>query len=133
MGMGMGMGMGVTEAPATLAPTFANVAYDSHELNVLDFWQATASTATPMVVYFHGGAFRAGSKDSLATGSAEVLQALLDSGISVASVDYRLTEHAPLPASYTDSMRALQFLRSKSEDWNVDKSRVGAFGNSAVD
>jgi hypothetical protein len=130
-GMGMGMGMGMGDEPDGLEPTYANVAYGSHELNVLDFWQATASSPTPLVVFFHGGAFRAGSKDSLATGSAEALQALLDAGISVASADYRLTDDAPLPASFTDSMRALQFLRSNSEEWNLDKSRVGAFGNSA--
>ena len=74
-GMGMGMGMGMADVPDGLEPTYANVAYGSHELNVLDFWQATASSPTPLVVFFHGGAFRAGSKDSLATGSAEALQA----------------------------------------------------------
>jgi len=127
----MGMGMGGTDTLLAVQPTYANVAYGSHELNVLDFWQANASGPTPLVVFFHGGAFRAGSKDSLATGNADFLQALLDAGMSVASVDYRLREHAPLPAPYTDSMRALQFLRSKSENWNIDGSRVGAWGNSA--
>ena len=60
-----------------------------------------------------------------------ILEALLNAGISVAAVDYRLMQHAPLPAAYTDSRQALQFLRSKSDEWNIDKTRVGTFGDSA--
>lgn len=135
-GMGGMGGMGgaaaaPAEVPDSLKPTYANLAYGPHELNVLDFWQAEASSPTPLVVYYHPGAFRAGTKDALVTGNGDVLQELLDAGISVAAVDYRLMGDAPLPAAYTDSMRALQFLRSKSEEWNVDASRVGAWGGSA--
>ena len=143
MGMGMGMGMGAADAqdePIGPAPTYGNVAYGPDELNVLDFWQAEAASPTPLIIYYHAGGFVGGSKDSLASArvapdssltNADILQAFLDAGISVASADYGLTPDAPLPASFTDSMHALQFLRSKSEEWNIDKSRVGAFGDSS--
>jgi acetyl esterase len=59
------------------------------------------------------------------------LALLLEAGISVAAIEYRLVSDAPLPAAHHDCRRALQFLRSKAGEWNLDKTRVGAFGGSA--
>jgi acetyl esterase/lipase len=110
------------------APTHPNVAYGPHERNVIDVWLAESTAPTPLVLYIHGGGFRGGSKESL---RADVLRQLLDSGISVAGVNYRLISHKRLPAAHHDCRRALQFLRSKAGEWNFDKKRVGAFGGSA--
>ncbi len=120
-----GLAQNTQEKPA---PTHKNVAYGPHERNVLDFWQAKSEKATPLAVFIHGGGFVGGSKDQVNAGS---LKELLDAGISVAAINYRLVSHAPLPAAHHDSRRALQFLRSKAKDWNLDKTRVGAFGGSA--
>lgn len=109
-------------------PTQQNVKYGPHERNVLDFWQATSDEPTPLVLYIHGGGFRAGSKDSL---NARTLRELLDARISVAGINYRLITQAPLPAAHEDCLRALQFLRWKAGEWNIDSDRVGAFGGSA--
>jgi len=110
------------------APTYQDVAYGTHERNVLDFWRAESATPTPQVVYIHGGGFTGGNKNSL---NANTLRELLAAGISVAAIHYRLISHGPLPAAHFDSRRALQFLRSKAKEWNIDKTRVGAFGGSA--
>ena len=73
--------------------------------------------------------FRAGSKEKL---SQNVLNELLEAGISVASINYRyLSVNTPLPTSHHDARRALQLMRSKAEEWNIDKERVAAFGGSA--
>ena len=126
-------------------PTYRNVSYGPHERNVLDFWQADAGrttakksgegsgggqtvSATPLVLFIHGGGFRNGSKEQI---NAATLRQLLEAGISVAAINYRLVSHAPLPAAHHDCRRALQFLRSKADEWNIDKTRVGAFGGSA--
>jgi acetyl esterase len=119
---------GQRPGPSKPAPQQKNVAYGPHERNVLDLWQAKSEKPTPLVVYIHGGGFRAGSKESLNAGT---LRELLDAGISVAAVNYRFVSHAPLPAAHHDCRRALQFLRSKAGAWNLDKTRVGAFGGSA--
>lgn len=116
------------QAAAKPAPTFPNVRYGAHERNVLDFWKAESREPAPLVVFIHGGGFRGGSKEAL---RADVLRALLDAGISVAAINYRLIAQAPLPAAHHDSRRALQFLRSRAKEWNIDKARVGAFGGSA--
>ncbi len=110
------------------APTRADVSYGPHERNVLDFWQAEASAPAPLVIYIHGGGFRGGDKSSL---NAATREQLLEAGISVAALHYRLIGDAPLPAAHHDCRRALQFLRSQAEAWNIDPTRIGAFGGSA--
>lgn len=110
------------------APDVANARYGSHERNVLDLWRAKSDQPTPLVVYFHGGGFRKGDKSKL---SPRLLRGCLRSGISVAAVNYRLSHHAPYPAQMLDAARAVQFLRSKSRQWNIDPKRVGATGSSA--
>jgi acetyl esterase/lipase len=110
------------------APDHANVAYGEHERNVLDLWLAESEEPAPLMIYIHGGGFRGGDKNTL---SPQVLASCLEAGISVAAINYRLTNVAPFPAAHHDSARALQFLRSKSDEWNLDKSRVAATGGSA--
>ena len=120
--------VGLGQARAKPAPTHGNVAYSPHERNVLDLWLADSATPTPLVAYIHGGGFRGGSKNSL---NSRTLRELLEAGISVAAIEYRLISDKRLPGAHFDCRRALQFLRSKAEEWNIDKKRVGAFGGSA--
>jgi acetyl esterase/lipase len=61
----------------------------------------------------------------------DTLRDLLAAGVSVAAVEYRLVPDFPLPTAHHDSLRALQFIRTKAGQWNIDKTRVGAFGGSA--
>lgn len=42
-----------------------------------------------------------------------------------------LQQSERLPGCMKDSRRAIQFLRVMSEEWNIDKSRIGAYGGSA--
>jgi acetyl esterase/lipase len=110
------------------APTFQDVRYGPHERNVLDLFQAEGAGPRPLAVYIHGGGFRGGSKEGI---NARALNELLAAGVSVAAIHYRFVQQAPLPAAHEDSRAALQFLRSKAAEWNLDKTRVGAFGGSA--
>jgi acetyl esterase/lipase len=66
------------------------------------------------------------------------LNTFLSSGISVASVEYRFTPEAtadgvvpPVKGPLHDAARALQLIRSKADEWNIDKERIGASGGSA--
>lgn len=114
--------------PAAPAPTAANVRYGPHDRNVLDFWQAPAPGPAPLAIYIHGGGFRSGSKERI---SARALERLLAGGISVAAINYRFVPQHPLPAAHHDARRALQFLRSRAREWNIDPRRIAAFGSSA--
>ena len=109
-------------------PPHANVKYGPHERNVIDFWQAKSDQPTPVFVFFHGGGFRGGSKGAY---NRLLLKLCLESGISFAAANYRLSKHALYPAQMHDSARAIQFVRSRATEWNVDASRIAAHGGSA--
>jgi len=109
-------------------PTFANVSYGPHERNVLDLWQAQGDGPRPLVIFIHGGGWRGGDKSKL---RRQDLETLLADGISVTAVNYRLTQTAPFPAPMRDAARALQFLRNKAGEWNLNPERVACFGGSA--
>ena len=81
------------------------------------------SGATPVVLLIHGGGWVNGDKTSY---GATMIDPFLKEGISVAAINYRFTQHAPYPAPMLDSARAIQFLRSKAGDWNLDPKRVAA-------
>src|SRR6266508_1665940 len=98
-------------------PDVADARYGPHERNVLDLWKAKSDKPTPLVVYIHGGGFRAGDKSSLAP---PLLSKCREAGLSVAAINYRFSQHAPFPAPMLDGTRAVQFLRSKAKEWNLD-------------
>jgi len=109
-------------------PDLENVKYGLHDRNVFDIWFADKSKITPLAIYIHGGGFKEGNKERI---KANELEELLESGISVASINYRLLSNAPLPAAHLDAKLALQFIRSKSSEWKIDKNKIGLFGGSA--
>ena len=66
------------------------------------------------------------------------LREYLPAGISVVSINYRFITQAhaagvkpPVKWPLEDAARALQFVRSKAAEWNIDKTRIGASGGSA--
>jgi acetyl esterase/lipase len=116
-------------------PTHADVAYGKHPRQKLDFWQARSDTPTPLVVLIHGGGWTGGDKTTYGTPS---IKPFLDAGLSVAAINYRFIQQAmeqkvepPVKAPLHDAARAIQYLRSRAKEWNLDKSRVGATGGSA--
>jgi len=112
------------------------VRYGPHERNILDFWKAESATPTPFVFIIHSGGWQSGEKER-ANRFADI-SALLKAGISVVAINYRYVRQAvqegvepPVKAPLHDAARALQFVRSKAVEWNLDKVRVGAAGGSA--
>ena len=111
-------------------PTQANIAYGPHERNVLDFYQAKSDKPTPLVIYIHGGGFVGGNKESI---NPAMVKAANEAGISVSSLHYRFVNGTDIifPSPQHDCARALQFLRSKAAQWNIDPKRVACYGGSA--
>lgn len=118
-------------AVSQLEPTDADVSYGPAERNVLDFYAADGDQPAPLLVHIHGGGFVAGDK-RLGLNPA-MLQALKKSGVHFASINYRFVNGKDVifPAPQLDGARAVQFLRTKSADWKIDKRRVACFGGSA--
>lgn len=114
--------------PVRTTPSHADVSYGPHDRNMLDLWLAKSDKPAPLAIFIHGGGFIGGDKEQI---NARERGELLDAGISVAAINYRLLSHGPLPAAHQDATRAVQFLRSKAGEWNLDKTRFGGFGGSA--
>jgi len=110
------------------APDYPDVKYGPYERNLLDVWLAKSDKPAPVVIYIHGGGFVHGDKSGV---PALVLQECLKSQISVASIIYRFISTDPFPAPQHDGARAVQFIRSKAKEWNIDPAKVAAFGGSA--
>jgi acetyl esterase/lipase len=115
-------------------PTLSNVSYGKHERHVLDFWKAESTSPSPLAFVIHGGGWKGGNKDRL--NRLVDAEKLLAEGISIVAINYRLMKHAegvkpPVKAPLHDAARALQFVRSKAAEWNIDKQRIGAAGSSA--
>jgi len=124
------------EPPERPDPTVADLVYGhDSERQKFDFWQAKSDKPTPLVLLIHGGGWMGGDKTGY---GASAIQPLLDAGISVAALNYRFIPQAmeqkvepPVKAPLYDAARALQTIRSKAGEWNLDKRRVGATGGSA--
>ena len=110
------------------APEFADVRYGDHARNVFDLWRPPGEGPFPLVLYIHGGGFRAGDKKTL---GAESLRTYLQAGWAVAAINYRFTDSAPAPAQYLDCARALQTLRRRAKEWKLDPRLVASTGGSA--
>ncbi|MCR9296102.1 MAG: alpha/beta hydrolase [bacterium] len=110
-------------------PTLADVPYASvgDRSLKLDLYQPTPATtrACPTVIWVHGGAWRAGSKDNV-----PVLR-WLEHGFAIASVEYRLSPEAKFPAQVHDIKAAIRYLRSHATELNLDPERFVIAGASA--
>jgi acetyl esterase/lipase len=85
----------------------------------------TADHPCPVVVWVHGGAFREGSKeDCPATW-------LAPRGYAVASINYRLSQHALFPAQIEDCKAAIRWLRANATKYRLDPKHIGVWGASA--
>ena len=123
-----GLTVQAQQKPPSPPITYENVSYGDHPNQVIDFRKANVDEPAPLIVYIHGGGFKGGSHDKV---NGKAIRQYLDAGIHHASVEYRFLKHADFPAAHEDCVRALQFIRSKAEDWGIDKNCIAAYGGSA--
>lgn len=92
----------------------------------LDLYRPTGGQAAKgLLVWVHGGAWRAGSRDSVQ------LLGLTKHGWAVASVDYRLSPEAKFPAQIHDIKAAIRFLRSRASQLHFPAAKIVIAGSSA--
>jgi len=81
----------------------------------------------PVLVYIHGGAFRAGHKED----GLPWLLPFAERGYFCASIAYRLSQEATFPAQIEDCKCAIRFMRAQALRFHIDPERIGVWGPSA--
>lgn len=82
----------------------------------------------PVIVFVHGGAWRAGDKRS---GRGRVRPFVASGHYAGVSVGYRLTGEAQWPAQIHDVKAAIRWIRANAKTQGLDPDRVGVWGTSA--
>lgn len=93
----------------------------------LDVYIPEGTGLMPCVVWIHGGAWLAGSKDGL----APEVENLLHQGYVIASINYRLSSEAIFPAQIHDCKAAVRFLKENAAKFLIDTSKIAVAGSSA--
>lgn len=108
-------------------PTIADIVFakvGDHELK-LDLYLPKDVKKPPLVVFIHGGGWKAGSYKSCQTSW------LTERGFAMASISYRFSQVAVFPAQIHDCKGAVRWLRAHADEYGYDTTRIGAAGTSA--
>ncbi len=82
----------------------------------------------PVVVFIHGGAWRAGQKE----GGRRRVAPFVESGeFAGATIAYRLSSEAIWPNQIHDCKAAIRWIRANAKKYNLDPNRIGVWGTSA--
>lgn len=109
---------------------------------MLDLARPNTPGPHPVLVGFHGGAWKYGNRSDLSkpvgdlldfagSGPRSMIEVMAEQGFAVASVSYRLAPKHQWPAQIVDAKTAVRFLRANADKFNLDADRIGAFGFSA--
>jgi acetyl esterase/lipase len=83
----------------------------------------------PAVVFIHGGAWSAGSKDDMVFRNLMIDYA--KQGYVTLSVEYRFHQETEFPACIEDVKCAVRWLKAHAKEYKVDPERIGCTGHSA--
>jgi len=101
---------------------------DGHARQRLDLYLPASGTNFPLLVWVHGGAWQGGSKENCPA------RWLVSHGFAVASINYRLTQHAIFPAQIQDCKAAIRWLRAKAAEFGFNRTRscLGEYAGQLV-
>ncbi len=113
-----------------------DIAYDTHTRAKFDIALPNSKTPTGLLLYIHGGGFINGDKDRVFNDyNLDNMRSLLSKGIAIASINYSLlqpeNEKVGVMKCLQDAKRALQYIRSRADDFNINKEDIVISGSSA--
>jgi acetyl esterase/lipase len=123
LALACGMQYGFAAEAARDVPNIAYAQVDGKTL-ALDLHLPAGVKQPPLVVYLHGGAWRAGDK-------TEYPKFLVQRGYAVASVDFRSSNEARFPAQLHDIKAAIRFLRAQANQYGYRADRIAVSGASS--
>lgn len=110
-----------------LTPNAVYATVDGHELKLDIITPPESGKERPIVVFFHGGAWRSGDKSA----GARYLLPLVNAGYIGVTANYRLSREADFPAQIYDCKAAVRWVRYHARDFGGDPNRIAAIGSSA--
>jgi pectinesterase len=122
-----------TTAQAADAASIPDLAYavQGGEKLLLDIYlpPEPGSRPRPAIVLIHGGGWTSFDKGTM----RRMASFLARSGFVAVAVNYRLLQGSQnrWPAQLDDVQRAVRWVRANASKYNIDASRIGAFGHSA--
>ena len=111
-----------------------NIPYNNDTLkkHLLDIYlPANSKGKVPLVVFIHGGGWIGNDKYADMGYMTETINAMLNSGFAIASIDYRFAQNAVFPGILQDCNKAVSFLYDNANKYNFDKNRFALMGFSA--
>lgn len=112
----------------------ANIHYGSdtikkHKLDI--YWPKNKTDKMPVMVWFHGGAWRTGDQCNDMSYMKNTIAEILNNGFILASVDYRNSTQSKFPQIVQDCNQGLEYLYQHATEYGIDKNRIGVIGFSA--
>ena len=92
-----------------------------------DLYLPKGRAKAPVLVAVHGGGWQIGSRDFYRYWGLFLARA----GYAVFAIDYRLGKPGVYPAAVYDAKAAVQFVRAKAAEYDLDPDRIGLIGDSA--
>ena len=120
--------LGANEKPVhpLSIPTVKDAHYGAHEKERMNFWQFESDQPVGVLLDIHGGGWMGGKKAESQNPHNR------RKGYHLASISYPLAnEGAQQPEMLNAALRAVQFLRYKAKEWNIDPKRIVVSGGSA--
>lgn len=111
-----------------------NIAYsaDTHPKHLLDIYlPANAGAGMPLVIWIHGGAWLSNDKYADMGYMKQTIQAILNNGFALASIDYRHSTQAVFPAQMQDCNQAIAYLHQQAGKFGFDRNNFFLMGFSA--
>lgn len=109
-------------------PTIAAGSYAADPDCLFDFWKAESDKPTPLLIFIHGGGFKAGSRNAA---SPAFINAARAEGWSVISIDYPFLARKPIQEILPIAARSVQYARHQAKQWNIDPEKIAVLGGSA--
>jgi acetyl esterase/lipase len=106
-----------------------NVDYVAHDGVKLtgDLYLPKGTSKTPLIIAIHGGGWQNGSPAAYQHWGPYLAR----NGYGVFAIRYRLGKAGTYPRAVYDVKAAIQFIRAKADDLDVDPDRIGLWGDSA--
>jgi acetyl esterase/lipase len=107
----------------------SGLVYAEHDGTKLvgDLYLPKGRAKAPVLVAIHGGGWQVGGRQSYWYWGAFLAR----NGYALFAIDYRLGKPGVYPAAVYDAKAAVQFVRAKATEFNIDPDRIGLIGDSA--